>query len=189
MASLIQWGGEGQGSLACCTSRGHKELDTTWRLNYNNSNTTSGRQNSFRCLFSQDYCLNHAKSFQVTSEAFQNVASGREAKTLWLLPLVTDKNKISPNCNLKKRQTRRIHVLIAKHTYPWIHKLQRSCFDLYSSSKHKQIMLLLIWFRPFSSDQNHSKEGKWAVTTREEDARCVRNVMENGERKTMISSC
>ena len=25
--------GEGQGSLACCSPRGHKELDTTERLN------------------------------------------------------------------------------------------------------------------------------------------------------------
>ena len=25
--------GEGQGSLACCSPWGHKELDTTWQLN------------------------------------------------------------------------------------------------------------------------------------------------------------
>jgi len=24
---------EGQGSLVCCSAQGHKELDTTWRLN------------------------------------------------------------------------------------------------------------------------------------------------------------
>ena len=29
--------GEGQGSLACCSPRGHKELDKTERLNSNNS--------------------------------------------------------------------------------------------------------------------------------------------------------
>ena len=28
--------GEGQGSLACCSPWGHKELDTTERLNNNN---------------------------------------------------------------------------------------------------------------------------------------------------------
>ena len=28
-------GGEGQGSLACCSRWGHKELDTTERLNNN----------------------------------------------------------------------------------------------------------------------------------------------------------
>ena len=28
--------GEGQGSLACCSPRGHKELDTTQRLNNSN---------------------------------------------------------------------------------------------------------------------------------------------------------
>ena len=27
--------GDGQGSLACCSPWGHKELDTTWRLNNN----------------------------------------------------------------------------------------------------------------------------------------------------------
>ena len=29
--------GEGQGSLACCSPWGHKELDTTEQLNYNNN--------------------------------------------------------------------------------------------------------------------------------------------------------
>ena len=29
-------GGEGQGSLADCSSWGHKESDTTWQLNNNN---------------------------------------------------------------------------------------------------------------------------------------------------------
>ena len=29
--------GEGQGSLACCSPRGHKELDTTGRLNKDNN--------------------------------------------------------------------------------------------------------------------------------------------------------
>ena len=28
--------GEGQGSLACCSSWGHEKLDTTWRLNNSN---------------------------------------------------------------------------------------------------------------------------------------------------------
>ena len=27
---------EGQGSLVCCSPRGHKELDMTWRMNNNN---------------------------------------------------------------------------------------------------------------------------------------------------------
>ena len=27
--------GEGQGNLACCSQRGHKELDRTEQLNYN----------------------------------------------------------------------------------------------------------------------------------------------------------
>ena len=43
MASLTQWtsvwatpeDGEGQGSLVCCSSWGHKELDTTEQLNKN----------------------------------------------------------------------------------------------------------------------------------------------------------
>ena len=30
--------GEGQGSLVCCSPRGHKELDTTDRLNNNKDN-------------------------------------------------------------------------------------------------------------------------------------------------------
>ena len=30
--------GKGQGSLACCSSWGHKELDTTEQLNNNNNN-------------------------------------------------------------------------------------------------------------------------------------------------------
>ena len=35
--------GEGQGSLACCSPWGHKELDTTWRLNNNiNPSFTNG---------------------------------------------------------------------------------------------------------------------------------------------------
>ena len=32
---------EGQGSLACCSPWGHKELDTTERLNNNNNNNIS----------------------------------------------------------------------------------------------------------------------------------------------------
>ena len=32
---------EGQGSLACCSPWGHKELDTTERLNNNNNNISS----------------------------------------------------------------------------------------------------------------------------------------------------
>ena len=31
--------GEGQGSLACCSPWGHKELDTTEQLNNNNLNS------------------------------------------------------------------------------------------------------------------------------------------------------
>ena len=136
-------------------------------------------------LFSQP-CQKFSDHFRSFSK---HCLRNKKPRNLWLLLLVTDKNKFSVNCNLKKRQTLHIYVLIARHTYPWIHKLQRTCFDLYTSSKHKQIMFLLIWFCPFTSDQNRSKEGKWAVITREEDASCVRNVMENGERKTIISSC
>ena len=33
--------GEGQGGLACCNPWGHKELDTTERLNNNNNNEIS----------------------------------------------------------------------------------------------------------------------------------------------------
>ena len=33
--------GEGQGSLACCSSWGHKELDTTEQLNNNNPHNAS----------------------------------------------------------------------------------------------------------------------------------------------------
>ena len=31
--------GEGQGSLACCSPRGHKESDTTYRLDNDNNNS------------------------------------------------------------------------------------------------------------------------------------------------------
>ena len=31
--------GDGQGSLVCCSSWGHEELDTTWQLNNNNIST------------------------------------------------------------------------------------------------------------------------------------------------------
>ena len=186
-ANFWRWWGTGKpGMLQSMVSQ---RVGYNWWPNNSNSNTTNGKENSFRGLFFPDYSLNHAKSFQVTSEAFQNIASGTRSQGNWLLLLVTDKNKFSPNYNLKKRQRPHIYVLIARHIYPWIHTLQRSCFDLYSSSKHKQIMFLLIWFCPFTSDQNRSKEGKWAVITREEDASCVRNVMENGERKTIISFC
>ena len=40
--------GEGQGSLACC--RGHKESDTSERLNHNNNNSTKGK-----CCFRMGY--------------------------------------------------------------------------------------------------------------------------------------
>ena len=36
--------GEGQGSLACCSPWGRKELDTTEQLNYNKSKSDSKRQ-------------------------------------------------------------------------------------------------------------------------------------------------
>ena len=32
---------EGQGSLACCSSWGRKQLDTTWRLNKNKGKNSS----------------------------------------------------------------------------------------------------------------------------------------------------
>ena len=40
--------GDGQGSLACCSPWGHKELDTTERLNNNHSlgSTVGGRMNN-----------------------------------------------------------------------------------------------------------------------------------------------
>ena len=76
-------GGEGQGSLACCSPWGHKESGTTWRPNNKNCNTTNGKENSFRGLFFPDYSLNHAKSFQVTSEAFQNIVSGTRSQGIF----------------------------------------------------------------------------------------------------------
>ena len=36
-------GDEDQGSLACCSPRGHKELDTTWQLN-NNMTSNHGKE-------------------------------------------------------------------------------------------------------------------------------------------------
>ena len=36
--------GEGQGSLVCCSSWGHKELDRTYQLNNNIPSTSPGRQ-------------------------------------------------------------------------------------------------------------------------------------------------
>ena len=42
--------GEGQGSLACCSLWGHKELDTTERLN--NSNNTARQDLEFRPSYS-----------------------------------------------------------------------------------------------------------------------------------------
>ena len=36
--------GEGQGSLACCSSRGRKELDTTEQLNNNCTNNSQKRR-------------------------------------------------------------------------------------------------------------------------------------------------
>ena len=42
--------GEGQGSLAFCRQRGHKESDTSERLNLNNNNSTKGK-----CCFRMGY--------------------------------------------------------------------------------------------------------------------------------------
>ena len=36
--------GEGQGSLVCCSPWGHKELDSTERLNNNNNNNNTGKR-------------------------------------------------------------------------------------------------------------------------------------------------
>ena len=36
--------GKGQGNLACCIPRGHKELDTTERLNNNNTLILLGKK-------------------------------------------------------------------------------------------------------------------------------------------------
>ena len=45
--------GEGQGSLVCCSSWGHKELDTTERLNTNNFLSYFSVQLKYRfCQFS-----------------------------------------------------------------------------------------------------------------------------------------
>ena len=43
--------GEGQGSLACCTPRGHKELDTTERLN---SNTMASSEQIMKRIVSEN---------------------------------------------------------------------------------------------------------------------------------------
>ena len=40
-------GGEGQGSLVCCSPGGHKELDTTERLNKNNNALDGKTHNKF----------------------------------------------------------------------------------------------------------------------------------------------
>ena len=53
MASLPQWtkfeqtlgDSEGQGSLACCSPWGHKESDTTEKLNNNNTSIQTARMN------------------------------------------------------------------------------------------------------------------------------------------------
>ena len=45
--------GEGQGSLACCSSWGRKELDTTKRLNENNDDErVCHKQSQFTCVCS-----------------------------------------------------------------------------------------------------------------------------------------
>ena len=38
---------EGQGSLVCCSPWGHKELDTTERLNSNNAHNTQSLQTAY----------------------------------------------------------------------------------------------------------------------------------------------
>ena len=43
-------GSEGQGSLACCSPRGHKELEMTERLNNNNQPVVSPLEHSLPLL-------------------------------------------------------------------------------------------------------------------------------------------
>jgi hypothetical protein len=43
----ILGGGKGQGSLVCCSPWGHRESDTTERLNNNNLNARTGLTPSF----------------------------------------------------------------------------------------------------------------------------------------------
>ena len=47
---------EGQGSLACCSPWGHKELDTTERLN-NNSSKKEGKKSTINTNFLYFYLL------------------------------------------------------------------------------------------------------------------------------------
>ena len=46
--------GDGQGGLACCGSRGHKELDTTERLNSTDLNA---------CIRNEEICKVNIQSF------------------------------------------------------------------------------------------------------------------------------
>ena len=45
--------GEGQGSLACCSLWGHRELDMTWQLNNSNNRIFS----NIPCFFSNIWTL------------------------------------------------------------------------------------------------------------------------------------
>ena len=49
--------GEGQGSLVCCSPWGHKELDTTERLNNNNSDMYSLWDKAFKQLLYPNYAF------------------------------------------------------------------------------------------------------------------------------------
>ena len=49
--------GEGQGSLVCCSPWGHKELDTTERLNSNNSDMYSLWDKAFKQLLYPNYAF------------------------------------------------------------------------------------------------------------------------------------
>ena len=42
--------GDGQGGLACCDSWGHKDLDTTERLNWTELNESKVKSNSIRSV-------------------------------------------------------------------------------------------------------------------------------------------
>ena len=58
--------GEGQGGLACCSPWGHKELDTTGRLNSNNSNIL--RSKSHRGGISYDIPYTQSLKINDTNE-------------------------------------------------------------------------------------------------------------------------
>ena len=81
MASLTQWtwvwasswSGEGQGSLVCCSPRGHKELDTTEWLSSNKLNLItrgkSGKEN-FNSITNTPFALGNTNCSSVVNRCF-----------------------------------------------------------------------------------------------------------------------